>query len=147
MSTTMKASVHLGPSYNENLAAYRNTNFNELRALFDITHRLILEQTFETLDVCTMMWHFTLWMRSTLCHDQVIKWATAKGYVKSGSVLCLGRMYDHTPANAKWKGQLEDFHQTLSENYLESMENQFSSSALIHQSVHHWRFFKRSKTI
>ena len=27
MSTTMKASVHLGPSYNDILVAYRNTDF------------------------------------------------------------------------------------------------------------------------
>ena len=37
MSTTTKASVHLGPSYSEKLVAYRNSNFEELRTLFDIT--------------------------------------------------------------------------------------------------------------
>ena len=49
MSTTMKASVHLGPSYNEILVAYRNTDFKALKTLFDITQKLILEQTFEAL--------------------------------------------------------------------------------------------------
>ena len=83
MSTTMKASVYFGPSYNDNLVAFRNT---KLRALFAITQRLILEQSIEILNVSTMMWRFTPWMRSTLCHDQVIKWATAKVYVYSDSV-------------------------------------------------------------
>ena len=50
MSATMKASVHLGPSCNENLVAYRNTNFKELRALFDITQRLFLERPIEILN-------------------------------------------------------------------------------------------------
>ena len=38
MSTTMKALVHLGPNHNENVVGYRrNTNFEELQTLFDIT--------------------------------------------------------------------------------------------------------------
>ena len=64
----MTASVHLGPSYNGNLVTYRNTNFKELRALFDITQRLIFEE-------------------STLCHDEVIKWAKAKVCVYLDSFL------------------------------------------------------------
>ena len=43
MSTTMKASIHLGPSYNDILVAYRNTDCKALKTLFDITQRLILE--------------------------------------------------------------------------------------------------------
>ena len=42
MSTTKKALVHLGPSYNENLEVYRNTNFEELKTLFDITQEVDL---------------------------------------------------------------------------------------------------------
>ena len=65
LSATMKASVHLGPSCNANLVAYGNTNFKELRALFDITQRLILEQAFEILNVSTMIYTFSLWMTCT----------------------------------------------------------------------------------
>ena len=39
-STTMKASVHLGPNYNGNLEVCKNTNLEELKNLFDITQRL-----------------------------------------------------------------------------------------------------------
>ena len=42
MSTTKKASVHLGPSYNENLEVYRNVNFEEFKMLFDITQEVDL---------------------------------------------------------------------------------------------------------
>ena len=37
MSTTMKAAIHMGQSYNENLEVYRNMNFEELQNLFHIT--------------------------------------------------------------------------------------------------------------
>ena len=109
MSTKVKASVHLGPSYNENLVAYRNTNFKELKTLFDTTQRLILEHAFEIPNVSTIEWKFTFWMRSTLLHDKVTKLAKAKVHVYSNSVLCLGKVHEHSEANAKWKDLLEDF--------------------------------------
>ena len=37
VSTTMKASVHVGPNYNENLEGYKNTSFKDLNNLFDVT--------------------------------------------------------------------------------------------------------------
>ena len=105
----MQAARHFGQHYNENLVFYRNTNFKELKTLFDITQRLILEQDLEILNVSTIKWTFTPWMRSTLLHDTVIKWAKAKVHVYSDSVLCLGEIYEHTEANAKWKDQLQYF--------------------------------------
>ena len=72
MSTTMKASVHLGPSYNEKVGGVQKHRLQRAQTLFDITQRLFLEQSFEILTVSTMVWRFTPWMRSTLCHDQVI---------------------------------------------------------------------------
>ena len=79
MRTTMKASVHLEQNYNENLVTSRNTNFEELKTLFDITQKLILKQDFEILNVSPIEWTFSPWMRSTLLHDKVIKLAKAKG--------------------------------------------------------------------
>ena len=46
MSTTKKALVHLGPNYNENLEVCRNTNFEELKTLFDITQEFDLGPEF-----------------------------------------------------------------------------------------------------
>ena len=142
LSTTIKASVHLGPSYNENLVAYRNTDFEELETLFDITQRLILEHSFEILNVSTMVWNVACWMRSTLCHEQVVKWATAKVHVHSDSVLRLGKMHDHSEAHEKWKSQLKDFQQTN-----EHTEFQLTSSGIFSQDSHRWRFSKRSEKI
>ena len=78
MPTTMKASVHLGPNDNDNLEA----NFEELKNLFDITQRLILENEAEILNVYPrFIGKSPSWTRSTLPHDQVIKWTKAKVFV------------------------------------------------------------------
>ena len=49
MTTTMKAAVHLGPNRIANLEVYRNTNFEELKNLFDISQILFLEHEAEIL--------------------------------------------------------------------------------------------------
>ena len=46
-------------------------------------------------------------MRSTLSHDKVFKWAKAKVHVCSDSVLCLGKMQEHSEANKQLKDQLQ----------------------------------------
>ena len=51
LSTTMKSSVHLGLQSQENLVAHRNTNFEWLKTFFDVTLKLIVEQSLEILNV------------------------------------------------------------------------------------------------
>ena len=80
--------------------------------LFDITQKLILDQDFEMLNVSTIEWTFSPWMRSTLLHDKDIEWAKAKVHVHSDSVLCLWKLQEHAEANEKWKDQLLDFPQS-----------------------------------
>ena len=71
MSTTTKAAVHLGPNYKDIFEVYRNTNFEQLKNLFDITQRLILEHEADILNVSTIDWKASSWTRPTLVHDQV----------------------------------------------------------------------------
>ena len=71
-STTMKASIHLGPNYVEILEVYRNTNFEGLQNLFDVTQKLILDIQAEILNVTPIGWTAPSWTRSTLSRDQVI---------------------------------------------------------------------------
>ena len=78
MSTAMKAAVHLGQNYKDNSVSYRNTNFEELKTLFDIMQKLILDQDFGILNVSTIEWEFYPGMRSIVLHDKVIRWAIAK---------------------------------------------------------------------
>ena len=84
------AAIQLGPDYTQILEAYKNTNFEELQNLFDITQKLVHMQG-EILDVKTIEWTSLSWTRSTLSHDQVMKWTKAKVRVYSDSALCLGK--------------------------------------------------------
>ena len=84
-------------------------------------------------------------MRSTLCHDQAIKWAKAKVHVFSDSVCCLGKMHGHSEANENWKNQISIFqlerrtgknwkNQPKSmQNWMEFMQNQLSSGGILSQ--------------
>ena len=137
MSTTMKAAMHLGPHYVENLEVYKNTNFEELQNLFDITPKLM--------NVTTIDWTSPSWTRSTLTQDQVITWTKAKVRVYSDSVLCLGKMSDHSEANRRWKSSKKINSPSLARNYKELMENRFSSSEIFSQDLRHRIFSKRSR--
>ena len=91
MSTTMKATNHLGPNYVENLEVFRNTIFQELQNLLDITQKLMLDHQAEILSVTTIDWASLSWTRSTLSHDQVITW-----------VFSLVKMQEQSEANRRW---------------------------------------------
>ena len=117
MSTTVKAAIHLRPNYVEILEVYRNTNFEEIQDLFVTAQKLILDHQAEILNVTRTGWTAPSWTRSTLVHDQVIKWAKAKVHVYTDSVLCLEKMQEHSGANKKWIDQLREFQQ--SNSYIE----------------------------
>ena len=94
MASTMNVAIHLGPCYTENLEAYKNTNFEELPHLIRITQKLVSDHPEEILDVKPMECVAPSWTRSTLSHDQLIKWTKAQVLVYSDSVLCLVKMSD-----------------------------------------------------
>ena len=107
MATTMKAAVHLGPNYTENMEVCKHANFKEIQNLFNVSQRLIMEHPAEILNVSTVDWTFLSWQRSTLMHDQVITWTKAKVHVYTDSVLCLGKMSEHSDAIKRWENQLQ----------------------------------------
>ena len=81
----MKASVHIGPNYNEKLEVYRNTNFEELKNLWVITQRLIEEQLFRS--CCSywrkeVEWYSCFWSgRLKIGHAiGTSLWSTRKGH-------------------------------------------------------------------
>ena len=61
------------------------------------------------------------WTRSVLSHDQALKWAKAKVFVYSDSVLCLGMMHESKDGPLPTKKQWE------------SMEKQLNSSGIFSQ--------------
>ena len=96
-----KAFVHLRPNYNEHLEVYRNTNFGELKNLFDITQKM---------DIGT-------WSRDSQCLRLIgksLKWTKAEVHVNTDSVSCFEKMQDHSGANQRWTAQLAEFQQSNS---------------------------------
>ena len=103
----MKAAIHLGLNYLANLKVYKNTNFEEIQSLFNITQKLILEHPEENLNVSTIDNASPSWTRSVLSHDQVIQRTRAEVRVYTDSVLCLGKMNESNDAITRWAGQVE----------------------------------------
>ena len=81
----------------------KNTIFEELQNLFDITRKLVHKQG-EILNVRMVECASPSWTRSSLAHDQAIKWSKAKVQVYSDSALCLGKMtgIDGEPIEFEW---------------------------------------------
>ena len=96
MSASMKAAVHLGPDYKENLRTTKNTDFEQVKTLFHISQSLILNHQSEFYVISTIEWNTTPWMRSNLLlRDRAIKLSKAKVHVYSDPVLCLGKIHEH----------------------------------------------------
>ena len=54
MSATMKAAVHLGYDYQENLRATKNTDIEKVKPLFDISQKKVPNQSGETVGISDM---------------------------------------------------------------------------------------------
>ena len=78
MSSSMWASMRLGPNYLANLQVYNNTNFEDTESLFNITQKLKLEHSEEILNVKPVESSSPSWTRSEMSHDQAIKWTKSK---------------------------------------------------------------------
>ena len=100
----MKAAIHFGPKCTENLDVYKKAH-----RLRGDTHKFLSDHCEEILVVNTIANTNPSWTRSLLSHDQVIMRTKAKVLVYSNSVLCLGKMLDHSEANQRWQGHVADF--------------------------------------
>ena len=89
MSVTLQAAVHLGKEYTEKLRSTNNQPMTSLRQLFQVTERLITDQT-EITGLTTIDWQQAMWRETTLLTDRAVQFATAKTSVFADSVLCVG---------------------------------------------------------
>ena len=109
MAASMKAAIHLGPDFLVNLEIDKNTRFENMETVFNITQKMN-KSTFRRNSECESPENSSpSWTRSILVNDQAIKWAKAKACVHADSVPCVGRM-EQCPgvAHRRWKGQVED---------------------------------------
>ena len=108
MSATVEAAAHLGQDY-ENLRSTKNTDFEKVTQLFDISQKLILNHKNDILGTSTIASDTIPSMRTTLLHDRAVKLSKAKVHVFSDSFLCLGRIHEHPRSIEARKEKIEWF--------------------------------------
>ena len=147
MTSSISAAIHLGQDFLENLQVYKNTKFENIENVFNITQRFMKLQSEEILNVKTLDYHSPSWTRSTLFNDNVIKWAKAKVCVYAASVLCVGPT-EQAPgaADAKWTGQIEDLKRYSSNQDAFGLDGEaIEFEWKISQGLQHWLFSRISR--
>ena len=111
MSSTLEASVFMGKNYSGNSHSIKNTGKDlTMKQMFDISEKLITEQSDEIYGVNTINWSDCSWKHFSLIGDEeVISLSHAKVYVFSDSVLCLGKMSENPQSNTVWEDKLTCF--------------------------------------
>ena len=85
MSAIMKAAVHLGQDYQQNLCTTEDTDFEKVRTLFDISQKLILDHKDEIFGISTIELNTVPCIRTTLLFDKAMNLSKAKVHVYSNS--------------------------------------------------------------
>ena len=95
----------------ESLHSIKNTGTDlTMKHMFDISEKLIVEQSDEIHGVNTINWSDSAWKHSSLIgDDQVVSLSHAKVYVFSDSVVCLGKMSVNPQSNIVWEDKLTCF--------------------------------------
>ena len=96
MSSTLRASVFMGENYSHNFHSIKNAEDLTMKQMFDISEKLISEQSDEIYGVNTINWEDSSWKHLFLVGgEKVISLSHTKVYVFSDSVLCLGKMNEN----------------------------------------------------
>ena len=88
MSSTLEASVFTGKNYSENLRSIKNIGKDlTMKQMFDISEKLVTEQSDEIYGVNTINWGDSAWKHLSLIGgEEVVSLSPAKVYVFSDSV-------------------------------------------------------------
>ena len=126
MSSTLEASVFMGKNYSDNLAFHQKYRENlTLKQMFDISEKLILEQSDEIFGVSQISWENSPWKQLSLVNDEeVISLSHAKVYVFSDSVLCLGKVNQNPTSNTAWEQQLGWFKDSSQYRTLDTIDGE-----------------------
>ena len=126
LSSTLQASVFMGKNYTENLHSIKNTGKDLiLKQMFDISEKLITEQSDEIYGVNTINWEDSSWNFLSLIGDEeVISLLHTKDYVFSDSVLCLGKMNENPQSNYAWEDRLTWFKRSPEYRALDKIDGE-----------------------
>ena len=103
MNATLQA-VCLVQNYDANLRYVKNTLWKTAGQVVRETEKLVRAQT-ETSGISTIVFQYSRWMSTSLLHSRAYQYSTAKAYVFSDSVLCLGKMGDDSIKT--WKSKIQ----------------------------------------
>ena len=110
MSVTLESALFMGENYSDNWHSIKNTEDLTMKQMFDISEKMISEQSDEIYGVKTINWEDSSWKYLSLVGDEeVISLSHAKVYVFSDSVLCLGKMNENPQSNYAWEDTLTWF--------------------------------------
>ena len=126
MSSTLEASVFMGKNYSENLHSIKNTGNNlTLKQMFDISEKLIIEQSGEIFGVFQINSEDSPWKQLSLVNDEeIISLSHAKVYVFSDSVLCLGKVNQNPTSNTAWEEKLSWFKDSPQHRTLDTIDGE-----------------------
>ena len=126
MSSTMEASVFMGQNYSDNLHSIKNTGKRSLlKQMFEISEKLILEQSDEIFGVSQISWENSPWKHLSLIGvEEVISLSHAKIYVFSDSALCLGKMSENPQSNTVWEDKLTWFKSSSQDRALDTVDGE-----------------------
>ena len=142
MCSTLQASVFMVKNYLDNWHSIKNTEDPTMKQMFDISEKLISEQSDEIYGVTTINWEDSSWKYLSLVGDeQVISLLHTKVYVFSDSVLCLGKMNENPQSNIAWEDRL-----TCTELWTTLMVSHWNSSGISSQDSPHCSSATKSKS-
>ena len=99
-----------GENYSDSLHSIKNTEDLTTKQMFDISVKLITEQSDEIFGISTINWEHSSWKYLSLVGDEdVISLLHTKVYVFSDSVLCLGKVNENPQSNIAWEERLTWF--------------------------------------
>ena len=130
-----------GKNYLKMLHSIKNTGKDlTMKQMFDISDKLIAEQSDEIYGVSTINWEHSSWKHLSLVGDEeVVSLSHAKVYVFSDSVLCLGKVSENTASHIVWDDKLTWFvtvhHNT--ELWTKLTVGQWNSSGMFSQDSPH----------
>ena len=93
--------------------------------MFDISEKLIVEQSDEIFGVSQISWENSPWKHLFLVNDEeVVSLSHAKVYVFSDSVLCLGKVNQNPTSKTVWEGQLGWFTDSPQYRTLDTLDGE-----------------------
>ena len=106
VAATMNAATFMRKNVLDNQNSIKNSTDLTLKKMFDISEKLVSEQE-EINNVDKIHRTNHSWKQLSLIGDEtVINLQSAKVYVFSDSVLCLGRVHQHPESNEAWKKKI-----------------------------------------